>query len=75
MKTSELKKLMEKHLVFANDIDSICDFISEVLEAKAEHLEETEPYAVNTIKRYKDAAYEVFNLTYELYEILEGEDE
>lgn len=75
MKKSELEKLMKKHLVFTNDIDSICDFISEVLEAKAKHLEETEPYATNTIKRYKDAAYEVFNLTYELYEILEGEDE
>lgn len=75
MKTSELKRLMDKHLVFPNDIDGICDFISEVLEAKAKHLEETEPYATNTIKRYKEAAYEVFNLTYELYEILEGEDE
>ena len=49
MKKSELEKLMKKHLVFTNDIDSICDFISEVLEAKAKHLEETEPYATNTI--------------------------
>lgn len=75
MKKAELEKLMEKHVVFANDFDYICDFISEVLEAKAKYLEETEPYATNTIKRYKEAAYEVFNLTYELYEILEGEDE
>lgn len=75
MKKSELEKLMKKHLVFASDIDSICDFISEVLEAKAKELEENEPYATNTIKRYKDAAYEVFNLTYELYEVMEGEDE
>ena len=75
MKKSELEKLMKKYLVFTSDIDSICDFISEVLEAKAKELEENEPYATNTIKRYKDAAYEVFNLTYELYEILDEEDE
>lgn len=75
MKKSELKKMMEKYLVFDSDIDYICNFCSEVLEAKAKELEETEPYATNTIKRYKDAAYEVFNLTDELYEILEGEDE
>ena len=75
MKKAKLEALMDKHLVFPRDIDSICDFISEVLEERAKVLEETEPYATKTIQRYKDAAYEVFNLTYELYEILEGEDE
>jgi len=75
MKKTELKKLMSKYMVFGNDIDYICNFCSEVLEAKAKELEETEPYATNTIKRYKDAAYEVFDLIDYIEEILEGEDE
>ena len=75
MKKAKLEALMEKHIIFPRDFDSICDFISEVLEAKAKDTEEEFPYATKTIQRYKDAAYEVFNLTYELYEILEGEDE
>lgn len=75
MNKAELKKLMERYLVFESDIDYICNFCSEVLEAKAKELEETEPYATNTIKRYKDAAYEVFDLIDYINEILEGEDE
>jgi hypothetical protein len=75
MKKAQLEALMEKNFVFTRDIDYICDFISGVLEAKAKETEEEYPYATKTIQRYKDVAYEVFNLTYELYEILEGEDE
>ena len=75
MKKAQLEALMEKHMVFPRDFDSMCDFISEVLETKAKETEEEYPYATKSIQKYKDAAYEVFNLTYELYEILEGEDE
>ena len=75
MKKSELKKLMERYLVFESEIDDICNFISEIFEAKAKELEDTEPYATKTIQRYKDAAFEVFDLIYSLEEILEGEDE
>lgn len=71
MKKSELKNLMERYLVFESEIDDICNFISEIFEAKAKELEENEPYAVNTIRRYKDVAYEVFNLINDLEEILE----
>lgn len=75
MKKAELKKLMERYLIFENDIDYVCNFISDVLEAKAKHLEETEPYATKTIRLYREAAYEVFYLIDDLEEILEGEDE
>lgn len=75
MNKEKLKKLMEKYLIFENDIGYICNFCSELLEGKAKELEENEPYATNTIKRYKDAAYEVFDLINYVDEIMEGEDE
>ena len=75
MTKAKLKKLMEKYLIFENDIDYVCNFCSELLEEKAKELEENEPYATNTIKRYKDAAYEVFDLIDYIDEIMEGEDE
>lgn len=75
MEKEKLISLMKRYMIFESDIDYACNFISEVLEAKAKYLEETEPYATKTIKRYKDAAYEVYCLIDEIEEILEGEDE
>lgn len=75
MNKEKLKELMEKYIIFENDIDYVCNFCSELLEERAKGLEESEPYATNTIKRYKDAAYEVFDLIDYINEIMEGEDE
>ena len=75
MKKSEMEALMEKNFVFPNDIDYICNFISEIFEKREKELEETEPYAIKTINRYKEVAYEVYDLINYYYEIMEGEDE
>lgn len=75
MTKTALKNLMKKYLVFENDIDYICNFCSDLLEERAKELEANEPYAINTIKRYKDAAYEVYDLIDYIDEIMEGEDE
>ena len=75
MNKEKLKELMEKYIIFENDIDYVCNFCSELLEERAKGLEESEPCATNTIKRYKDAAYEVFDLIDYINEIMEGEDE
>ena len=75
MTKANLKKLMKKYLIFENDIDYVCNFCSELLEEMAKEIEENEPYATNTIKRYKDAADEVFNLIDYIDENMEGEDE
>ena len=74
MTKEKLKVLMEKEYVFENDIDYICNFCSELLEERAKELEETEPYATKTIKRYKDAAYEVYDLINYIEEIMEREE-
>lgn len=74
MNAQQLTTLMKKYCIFEIDLDNICDFISAVLELKAKELEETEPYATHTMRCYRDAAQEVFNLTYEFGEILEEEN-
>lgn len=75
MKKSELKNLMKKYGVEEFEYEDVCDFVSDLLEVMAKELEENEPYATTTIKNYKKASYEAFNLVYYIEEILGGEDE
>lgn len=74
MKKAELKKLMKRNLIFESDIENICDFCSVLLEARAKDTAKEYPYAWKTIQRYKDAAFEVYDLIDYINEILEGED-
>lgn len=75
MKKAELKNLMDIHGVTEFDYESVCDFVSDFLEMMADETNETEPYAVNTIKDYRKASYLVFALVNDIQEILEGDDE
>ena len=62
MTKAELKKIMRDNCIFEPDIEDAINFVNDLLEFQAKELEETEPYAVNTIRRLRDAAYEVWNL-------------
>lgn len=75
MKKSELKKLMNKYLIFESDLDGIFEFCEALLNARARETESEYPYAHNTIQKYDQAAYEVYDLTDYVYEILREEDE
>ena len=75
MKKTELKKLMDKYCITEFEYESVCDFVSDVLEMMANETNETEPYAVNTIRDYRRASYLVFALVNDIQEILEGDDE
>lgn len=75
MKRKELFALMREYLLLDIELDNIFDFCSILLEERAKETERDYPYATNTIKRYKDAAYEVFDLQDYVNEIMEGEDE
>ena len=74
MKKAELKRLMQKYLVFENDIDYLCEFCEAVLQERAKETRNEYPYAYNTIKRYEDAAYEVYDLIDYINEVMEGEE-
>lgn len=73
MTKTELKKIMKDNYIFNNDWMDAIQFVQDLLEFQAKELEETEPYAINAIKRLKDAAYEVWNLQDYVEDALEEE--
>ena len=56
-----MKKLRKLYCFGRTDADDACAFVAEMLEAEAEHLRETEPYAVKTIERLEWAAHLVMS--------------
>lgn len=58
----KFENILVEHGIYGEDIESILDSVHEMLCYAADKLQEEEPYAVNTIKRLNDAAYEVFEL-------------
>jgi hypothetical protein len=63
MTKAELKKIMsDNYIFFDSELDDVIQFVQDLLEFNAKELEENEPYAVNTIRRLRDAAHEVWGL-------------
>lgn len=58
----ELDKIMKENYIFPSEVDDAIQFVQDLLEFKAKELEENEPYAINTIRRLRDAAHEVWEL-------------
>ena len=54
--------IMKRNGILLFDVEDTINFVNELLEFQAQEIEATEPYATNTIRRLKDAAYEVFCL-------------
>jgi hypothetical protein len=53
---------MEENYIFPSEVDDAIQFIQDLLKFRAKELARTEPYAVNTIRRLRDSAYEVWQL-------------
>ena len=71
----ELSKIMEENYIFPSEVDDAIQFVQDLLEFKAKELEKNEPYAVNTIRRLRDAAHEVLELQdYVMDALDEGEE-
>jgi hypothetical protein len=64
----KFKKLLKDHGIFGIDdkLEDIIYAVSDMLVIKADDIELKEPYATVSIKRLRDAASEVTELTYEL---------
>ncbi len=62
MTKAELKKIMADNYIFESEVDDAIQFVQDLLEFKANELEANEPYAINTIRRLRDAAHEVWEL-------------
>jgi hypothetical protein len=73
MTKAELCKIMGENYIFLSEVDDAIQFVQDLLEFKAKELENNEPYAVNTIRRLRDAAHEVWELQDYVEDALEGE--
>jgi hypothetical protein len=62
MTKAELKKIMSDNYIFDSEVDDAIQFVQDLLEFQVKELEKNEPYAVNTIRRLRDAAHEVWGL-------------
>lgn len=74
MTKAELKKIMSDNYIFDSEVDDAIQFVQDLLEFKAKELEQNEPYAINTIRHLKDAAYEVWNLQEYVEDAMENEE-
>ena len=62
MTKENLKEIMKRNCILDCEVDDTMNFVQDLFEFLAKEIEATEPYAVNCIKRLRDAAYEVWNL-------------
>ena len=59
---AELTKIAHDNCILDCEIENAIQFVQDLLEFRAKKLQENEPYAVNSIRRIREAAYEVFDL-------------
>lgn len=62
MTKADLKKIMDDNYILSSDVDDAIYFVEDLLEFQARELEQNEPYAINTIRRLRDAAHELLYL-------------
>jgi hypothetical protein len=74
MTKTELYNIMEDNYIFPAEVDDAIQFVQDLLEFQAKELEKNEPYAINTIRRLRDAAHEVWGLQEYVEDAIEGEE-
>lgn len=74
MTKAQLKKIMADNYIFDPEVDDAIQFVQDLLEFQAKELEEKEPYAINTIRRLRDAAHEVWELQEYVEDAMEEEE-
>ena len=58
----EIKHRFEYLFPCNGDMSDACAFVQELLEAEADYIKKTEPYATNTIKKLDDATHTVMSI-------------
>ena len=71
MTKEQIKNIMKNRLVFESEIENAFNVVEDLLYFRAKEIEKEVPYAVNTIRRLREAEYEVWELWNEIEEILE----
>lgn len=70
MKKETIEKLMERHGILECEVTDAIEFVSDLLCNKARETKENEPYATNTIDRLERASNDVYDLVYDIDEVM-----
>lgn len=62
MTREQLAQIMKRNCIVECELDDVISFVNELLEFKAQELQEKEPYATRTIRELECAANQVWNL-------------
>lgn len=72
MEKEQVLEIMHRHIITGTDeAERAMEFVREMLEGEAKHLELTEPHAYMTISRLEAAASEVGSLLDDVYQLQE----
>ena len=62
----KFNEILKNHGIYGNDVEDVLDAVHDMLIYVADKTKEEAPHATNSINRMETAAYEVFELRYEL---------
>ena len=74
MTKEDLKGLMREYFLCNGDLESVIQFVHDLLNLKANNLKESEPYATVAIQELENAAYEVWRLLDDIEEAMEDDE-
>ena len=75
MNKIKLEQIMERNDFFQSEIESAINFIEDILLELADETERDEPYAINSIARYREAARVVRELDEDIWNAFENDEE
>jgi len=72
MTKAKIKEKLHEYVLLECEVEDICNFLSDMFDELAKETEAKEPYAINTIQKYRISAAEITNMGILLTDILEG---
>lgn len=70
MTKAKIKEKLHEYVLLECEVEDICNFLSDMFEELAKETEIKEPYATNTIQKYKIASAEIIDMGILLTDIL-----
>lgn len=75
MTKDKIKEKLSEYVLLECEVEDICNFLSDMFDELAKETEAKEPYAANTIQKYRIAAAEIIDMGILLTDVLENTNE
>ena len=75
MTKAKIKEKLSEYVLLECEVEDICNFLSDMFEELAKETEAKEPYAINTIQKYRIAAAEIIDMGILLTDVLKNTNE